>query len=734
MSFNIASSGSGNQPITVTHLQLLLGEQTINGYELYPHFLVKIMNIAHGNAAIKQYLTTHRFYNPSTSRNERLNIVHDPNFFRLLNDTQKQSLLPIIEYNQIKTIASKTPAQITEIDIHLVEKSAAKFKDIEDYLKKNGFYRLYKNTPFPVAQLQAIISNAAFEAVLTRNNTELAQYQQYVSSSFVEDETSTGTCINITSQNIQTPSRTEQEQEGHWKLHIGIDMEKCNQKMIDETYNIILTTMQKYRIVELKVAAPFPDVNSMRGKEFSTYLRDQIIIAIGTDSNVMAFISEIELLLRANGIPARANRDDANKAIASSPYFSYRNERAKVLTVPPIQIHSRSIFAIASAIERQLPLNYKTSNIIVKYNNQAYFIEQGRVLRNHNGTPITKTFRELEKLDITLADGDYISAEGCEKLSKIFFGNTRVGYNPFNYTDNKFKLGQINSSKIAKHWVSWVHAENNAYLKIALADILDSMGHTGELVTVLNTFSLTEHALLKEILTLPQLNSGYSNLKTATKAAQLKALAMDLRGKGAGDGQALRDWVQHVCTGGDGVLKQELADTLDFMGRKGDLDMIFPVLSLSEHHYLKEMLLSAQFNYPAYDTLRRVARTAQLEALAADLRNKCAGEGQAFREWINQIGTSPDFIRKKDFLDTLNHMDHPALMDIFRHFTPRETSVLNGILANPVFVSSPEYVNLRNIANPPSLPNLRSSVTPGSRQPPPDSPTTSDSHKRQRKF
>ena len=315
MSTPSSSSNSGSSAIIsidAKFLKTLNRETELNGYELYPHFLVKIFNIANVNSAVKKLLLEEGFY--SARRSGRLDIIESETFFNLLSQEDKEALLSVKVLDKIKT-SIQDPR---EEDIDFIENISSQFKDMKDYLTRKGFYELYDQRPFPFERLKPIIKDKEFQEIISSYNNPYVLYLQHVRSGFVKDETSTGVCIELNRvDGLHRQSKEDDEAEGHWKIHLGIDMEKNGQENVDLAYNIVLAQMQKYQLSSLKIAAPYVNVNSMHGKEFTLYLKKQMIINIsGSEENVRKFIEETEHALLANNIVPRSERDLANKAIA----------------------------------------------------------------------------------------------------------------------------------------------------------------------------------------------------------------------------------------------------------------------------------------------------------------------------------------------------------------------------------------------------------------------------------
>ena len=98
------------------------------------------------------------------------------------------------------------------------------------------------------------------------------------------------------------------------------------------------------------------------------------------------------------------------------------------------------------------PLNYMDGNVILVNGGRVYFVtkDQGLALDNEN-RPLSMSRKEMDELDISLRDGDHLSAESAEELVKFFGLGHSAAFNPFGYQDNKFKLGCISVTNSMHH-------------------------------------------------------------------------------------------------------------------------------------------------------------------------------------------------------------------------------------------------------------------------------------------
>jgi hypothetical protein len=425
--------------ITATDLKALKGDVEIGEYELHPHFLVKIFNIAEENAAVKEYLQKQGFY--SANKRERLDILKRRRFFHLLTKEERSSLIPLKDWNRMRQACQDLDG-INGTDIRIIKRAARQFQEIDEFLEANDFYHLYQKTPLPIEQLKEILSKDELSDIMSRINSEDDLYFQYVNSESVKNETDTGVCVDIdmTNPDKQYDQPLEEEQtEGHWKLHIGIDMEKCGQEKIDIAYNIVLKKMQEYEIHTMKLAAPYADVNSMKGKEFTAYLNGQIVVPLSpaiSNNNIQQFIIDIEKEFIKHDIVSRETRDLANKEIKGSIFFSYRNERSRVLEIDGNVNRNQLQAAVQEEAVRK---NYFYGYAIVIYRSGVYFIKDGKLIEK-DGNYLRKGRDEMKDLDISLEDGDYFPAVASENLAKLLENDP---YNPFSYQDIRFGLNSI---------------------------------------------------------------------------------------------------------------------------------------------------------------------------------------------------------------------------------------------------------------------------------------------------
>lgn len=428
------SASADPTTLRVEHLQSLMKAEQIGGYVLAPHFLVKIFTIADGDPTIKKYLSDNGFYDADKWR--KLEIIQDAKFFDLLSDTKKAFLLPEKEYAEIIKIAKKENTKITRTDVLKIATSAKKFKNISKHLDATRFYEFYSEKPQGFLGMCHIIAEPEFKKVILDCQSPKEQYQQYINSPQIYVETSTGSCIDIVRLDSKKPPDTNPE--GHWKLHISFDMEQCDQKKINEAYNIFLAAMQRHGIVQAKVVAPFEKINSMQGKEITIYLNYQILEpSVDPVLSLKAFILEVETLFRKHNIPA-SGRSETNQPILNSLYFSYRNEETRSYFIPPPI--DRAHVDMKKHIEDTVPEGYKIGNTMAIYGNNVYFINNGKVLLTDK-KPLRWTSDALYAADVSLLPGYYLNTAGAKRLAIILKSHPS---NPFNYGDERFKLGQIN--------------------------------------------------------------------------------------------------------------------------------------------------------------------------------------------------------------------------------------------------------------------------------------------------
>ena len=224
-------------------------------------------------------------------------------------------------------------------------------------------------------------------------------------------------------------SSSQDQKEGRFKLHFSPDITNLNQDQIVALYDSCLSIFQEYGIANAKLVAPYANVNSMRGKEFSIYLKYQWTL------QVVNFLLRMETNLAQLGVPSSiSSRDAASSPIKNSVCASFRNERARVFKI--------SCDLKGEALQSAIPIeasskNYHQGNVVVVYGESVLFVKNGElVLKEQRNLQMSQS--EIQDLDIPVMDGEYISAHGAIELSKLLGSEA---HNPFEYQDNRFNLG-----------------------------------------------------------------------------------------------------------------------------------------------------------------------------------------------------------------------------------------------------------------------------------------------------
>ena len=200
--------------------------------------------------------------------------------------------------------------------------------------------------------------------------------------------------------------------QGHWKFHIGFDLKNCN---IEKAFDTLLLKMEEHQISSAKIVAPYRNVNSMEGREFTGYLKEQ---GESSKNQIQNFLRDVEYKFKELGIAGYSTRDRANKSIKNSMYTSYRNDRARVIVIKwqgGEFTHDKQEI-IEEAIQAEPYQPYLRDSTILTLGDVALFVREGKLVMQ-DGRSLRK-FRELmDEADIPMKDGAYISAEAAEKLA-----------------------------------------------------------------------------------------------------------------------------------------------------------------------------------------------------------------------------------------------------------------------------------------------------------------------------
>ena len=215
------------------------------------------------------------FY-PSTSK-KRMQIVKSNDFFLCMQDNGCDSLFPSEDWGAILKIYAEL-SNLDEQGIRRIQMSADQFEKVHNFLDEHGFYQIPFNSD-GIQQGKDILGMSDFKDILDSMKSSSDLYAEYVNSPAVKAQADTGVCIDIALTEIDLFRQTLQEDqiEGHTKIHIGFEGRNCSAEILEATYDLLLSLIQDYGFNNVKVAAPYPGVNSMLGKEFTVYLRKQNI-------------------------------------------------------------------------------------------------------------------------------------------------------------------------------------------------------------------------------------------------------------------------------------------------------------------------------------------------------------------------------------------------------------------------------------------------------------------------
>lgn len=320
------------QPTLNVHaLKTIIEDTQIGDYRLSPHFLVKIFSIGQREKSVQYFLSTRQpsFYD--SRRDERLRIAASSGFFDLLDSDIQTSLLqePKDHVAQLQAILTNVP--LTQDDIEEIREHAS----YSEFL--HGMIRYHGNDVAADSisrnQVPQWLTALRDGCNILNQKSAYDKYQDYVKSEYVREESERGTCIDIARNRGQgydyQQSPKAQTEQGHWKLHIHINMNQKadgtpenSQSQFDAAYDILLEEAIRYGINQLKLVAPFKNIHSMENRELTIYLRSQN----PNEPNVQQFIAQVESRFLARGIIAEPNTEIANRKLAGSSYFSFRNE------------------------------------------------------------------------------------------------------------------------------------------------------------------------------------------------------------------------------------------------------------------------------------------------------------------------------------------------------------------------------------------------------------------------
>jgi hypothetical protein len=310
---------------------------------------------------------------------------------------------------------------------------------VHRFLEVHGFHQIIPNDD-GIKNGKNILESKQYQDILESMKSPYELYLQYVQIPVVKDESETGVCVNILLKGAIYYVQTLQDEqiEGHWKIHIDFDF-NCDARTLETAYSFVLSKIQDFGIVKAKFAAPYPNINSMKGKEFTLYLREQPI----TKQKLQLFVYEIEQELIRLDMAPNKTRDFANKTFLKSRYLSYRNARSRVLEIdfPGCSGALNDAFKIA-VTSAASACNYLQGYAIVVLEDDLFFIRDG-VLLMKDDEHFLRVSRQDPNWDIPTMDGDYFPAEAAEQLAGLLGSEP---HNPFNYQDKRFDLMLIDAA------------------------------------------------------------------------------------------------------------------------------------------------------------------------------------------------------------------------------------------------------------------------------------------------
>ena len=430
--------------LSTAFLRTMTRTAIVGSFEVYPFFFTRIFNIAEANEKVKTFLTGEKFF--SQGKYERLKIVQQEAFYLLLDPGQLNALVPCQFWEYIVGVGDN----IGGLDIRKLkefETGARHFRIVDEFLERNEFYKNCLENPHSdvlIHNLKAILKKSEFQEMLRLIDDDRKLFSEHVRSRGLLDEVDSGVCFEfqaVSSEQKYRQSSLEDDCEGHWKIHIAIDLENCSESKLEKAYNFVLLKMAEYRIFKAKLVAPYINVDSMKRKEFTFYLKYQGSAPSRPgepNEQFQRYLCAIEEYFLEQDIPAYARSDRANRRINGSLYSSYRNERSRYLEIEfTDEVSSNWKDAIRVEASKK---NYARGFAIVGNKGAIYFIHDLEFVMK-NGQTLTESREQMDRWDIPLEDGVYISAEAAEKLADLLGSEP---YNPFNYMDDRFNLSLMN--------------------------------------------------------------------------------------------------------------------------------------------------------------------------------------------------------------------------------------------------------------------------------------------------
>ena len=343
-------------------------------------------------------------------------------------------MVPTGDWNFFLKACKRPECLNTTCIAEIQDRISEKFVDVHSSLLNRGFQHIDPSTELERAK--KILMAEELQAILQRTDSADKLYLQYAASKFVQDDIFTGVCVHLYMHSAAcgsevgfSQSSSQNQTEARFKLHFSPDITNLNQDQIVALYDSCLSIFQEYGIANAKLVAPYANVNSMRGKEFSIYLKYQWTL------QVVNFLLRMETNLAQLGVPSSiSSRDAASSPIKNSVCASFRNERARVFKI--------SCDLKGEALQSAIPIeasskNYHQGNVVVVYGESVLFVKNGElVLKEQRNLQMSQS--EIQDLDIPVMDGEYISAHGAIELSKLLGSEA---HNPFEYQDNRFNLG-----------------------------------------------------------------------------------------------------------------------------------------------------------------------------------------------------------------------------------------------------------------------------------------------------
>lgn len=422
--------GIGETPLEVNTLKLLMQEGRAEGYGLSPHFLVKVFAVGENKPEIEQFLEDKGFYTvDDDTRKRRLSIASSQEFFDLLTEDEKEKLYRQENKKHLRELDEiLTQENFTARDIRDIKKYCQYYTSLADIVDQyENEMESIDSFDQPPQWLRALRTEHRILNDSIQNN-EYYVWKNYTTSKFIREESSRGTCIDIVwaePDRLHKPEDTENMQ-GHWKLHISIDMERNDQDTIDAAYNVLLNAAQKYGINQLKVVAPFQNVGSMKERELTVYIKYQ---KPENAHQIQDFIREVEAGFADADVAPRTNRERANKNVDGGQYILYRNEFKKKFTS----------MEYPNTEKPQLTDDPPSlENAVVYCGNEAYVVLNGTWATDSSGELLVLD-RDGSTVKELLEDDIYISAGVAERI------NPRSPHNPFELED-VFQLDGILSA------------------------------------------------------------------------------------------------------------------------------------------------------------------------------------------------------------------------------------------------------------------------------------------------